>query len=119
MYNYQMEKPEGKSNCIVVLFDSNERIPAIWHVKKACFVGKYNKYQDVELDTVEWWEYAIVKDKISYSVEESLILLNMPYGEQELSAEFSKMDADKQEKLYNDFLELETKIKLWLKENAK
>ena len=95
-YNYQLEQPEGKSNCLVWLYGEDKSIPAYWHVKKQCFIGRYGVYQGKELVNIQYWQYEIIASKLPQQVEESLVLLNMRNGQQEFTIEYGKLDKDEQ-----------------------
>ena len=115
-YNYKEAKPTGKQNCIVWT-ESGEKITAFYHKKNKNFVGMYGANQNKVIEDVKEWAYAILPKRHSNDLFPNAVS-DLCFGENTFKTEFSKLDGNKQERLFREIEIIRAAILNYFKENS-
>lgn len=105
MYNKRKlseEKPLGKNNCLVWTKDGQKHT-AYYHQLKDCFMYLYGDNKQKTVDGVEFWDYCILKNRHTGDLFPNMVAeLGMKDGLEVFRTQYSMLDSEKQERLYNE-----------------
>lgn len=101
-YNAKELRPTGKQNCLCWLTDGR-KVTAYYHQLKACFIGLYEPFQNVELPGVVEWSYAILPKRTSNDLFPNMVdCLGLKDGLEVFRTDYSCLPMEQQERLYDE-----------------
>ena len=115
-YDYNECKPAGKNNCICWL-NNGEKVTAFYHQKNGNFVGMYGQHQNKVLQDVKEWAYAILPKRHSNDLFPNAVS-DLCFSDNTFKTEFSKLDNEKQERLFREIEIVRAAILNYFKENS-
>ena len=110
-FEFVKERPIRNSVCICWLSDDT-KVTADYRYNRQVFIGKYDEYEGVELEGVEYWTYAIIPKRQSHRFEDMLVTLSLPNGDVLFTDQYSRMSRVEQDRLYNETELISTAIGL-------
>lgn len=115
-FDYSQFRPTGKQNCICWLEDGT-KITAYYHQLKSCMIGLYDEWQNKELEGVKEWCYAILSKRTSNDLFPDMVdEMGLKDGLEVFRTQFSCLDNEKQDRLFNEVDLTIATIKRWFSE---